>query len=177
MAPHRIFNYFGRILVAWLAVMALAASEHHGIVKSNGMPVPGATVTASQGDKKLVTTTDDSGEYAFADLPDGIWTITVEMLGFAKLSREIGVTADAASPTWDLKVESLSALNSDLAAEAVAKKAAAAAPAAKGGAASPRNCTGKRRGSPARRRPSPARPPSHYCGDYVKNSRRSSHAL
>src|ERR1700678_943963 len=122
MAPHRIFNYFGRILVAWLAVMALAASEHHGIVKANGMPVPGATVTASQGDKKLVTTTDDNGEYAFADLPDGIWTINVEMLGFSTLSREIGVTPDAASPTWDLKLESLSALNTDLAA---AKKSAA----------------------------------------------------
>jgi hypothetical protein len=134
MAPHRIFNYFGRILVAWLAVMALAASEHHGIVKSNGMPVPGATVTASQGDKKLVTTTDDSGEYAFADLPDGIWTITVEMLGFSKLSREIGVTADAASPTWDLKLESLSALNTDMAADAAAKKAAADAAAAKAAA-------------------------------------------
>src|ERR1700679_3278145 len=115
MAPHRLFNYFGRILIAWLAVMALTASEHHGVVKSNGQPVPGATVTASQGDKKpLVTTTDDNGEYAFADLPDGIWTITVEMLGFSKLSREIGVTTDAASPQWDLKVQSLSALNDDL---------------------------------------------------------------
>jgi hypothetical protein len=137
MAPHRIFNYFGRILVAWLAVMALAASEHHGIVKSNGIPVPGATVTASQGDKKLVTTTGDNGEYAFADLPDGIWTITVEMLGFAKLSREIGVTADAASPTWDLKVETLSALKTDIAADEAAKKAAADATAAKTAAATP----------------------------------------
>ncbi len=115
MAAHRIFNYFGRILVAWLAVMALAASEQHGVVKSNGMPVPGATVTATQGDKKFTTTTGDNGEYSFADLPDGVWTIRVEMMGFAKLSREVGVTAEAPSPTWDLKVESLSALNADIA--------------------------------------------------------------
>jgi hypothetical protein len=159
MAPHRIFNYFGRILVAWLAVMALAAAEHHGIVKSNGIPVPGATVTASQGDKKLVTTTDDNGEYAFADLPDGIWTITVEMLGFAKLTREIGVTADAGSPTWDLKVESLSALNSDIAAEAAAKKAAADAAAAKAATAAapaPSNAAA----APAAGAPQPAATPA-----------------
>ena len=125
MAAHRIFNYFGRILIVWLAVAALTASEHHGVVKSNGVPVPGATVTASQGDKKLTTTTDDQGVYSFDDLPDGVWTISVEMLGFAKLSREVGVTAEAASPQWDLKVESLSALNADM---AEAKKPAPAAP-------------------------------------------------
>jgi trimeric autotransporter adhesin len=125
MAAHRIFNYFGRILVAWLAVVALAASEQHGVVKANGTPVPGATVTATQGDKKpIVTTTDDNGVYSFDDLPDGIWTITVQMLGFAKLSREVGVTAQSASPEWDLKVASLSALNADV--EAARKPAPAA---------------------------------------------------
>src|SRR5580704_7923600 len=117
MAAHRIFNYFGRILIAWLAVAALAASEHHGVVKSNGIPVPGATVTATQtGQKPITTVTDDQGAYSFEDLPDGIWTISVEMLGFTKLSREVGITAESASPQWDLKVESLSALNADLAA-------------------------------------------------------------
>jgi hypothetical protein len=127
MAPHRIFNYFGRILIAWLAVAALAASEHHGVVKANGLPVPGATVTATQADKKpIATTTDDNGAYSFDDLPDGIWTITVEMLGFSKLSREVGVTAESASPQWDLKVESLSALNADV--EAAKKLAPAPAP-------------------------------------------------
>jgi hypothetical protein len=130
MASHRIVNYFRRLLVASLAIIALAASEHHGVVKSNGIPVPGATVTASQGDTKpLVTTTDDNGAYEFADLPDGIWTITVDLLGFSTLSREVGVTADAGSPTWDLKVQSLDALNNDLAAEAAKRSGASAAPA------------------------------------------------
>src|SRR5271156_2410301 len=138
MAAHRIFNYFGRILIAWLAVVALSASEHHGVVKANGIPVPGATVTASQADKKpIVTTTDDNGEYSFDDLPDGIWTITVEMLGFAKISREVGVTAEAASPQWDLKVESLSALNADLASRKAAAPAAATPTAPASAAATP----------------------------------------
>ncbi len=124
MAAHRIFNYFGRVLAAWLAVTGLFASEQHGVVKANGLPIPGASVTASlAGQKPLVTTTDDNGAYSFADLPDGVWTITVEMLGFAKLTREVGVMADSPSPTWDLKVQSLSDLNKDL---ADAKKPAAA---------------------------------------------------
>ncbi|MGA7238669.1 MAG: carboxypeptidase-like regulatory domain-containing protein, partial [Bryobacteraceae bacterium] len=124
MAAHRIFNYLGRVLVCWLAVTALLASEHHGIVKANGIPIPGATVTASEtGQKTQVTTTDDNGAYAFSDLSDGIWTISVEMLGFAKLTREIGVAADSPSPTWELKLQSLSDLN---AAVAAAKKPATA---------------------------------------------------
>ena len=33
--------------LAWLAVSGLAAAEHHGQVNFNGLPVPGATVTAA----------------------------------------------------------------------------------------------------------------------------------
>ena len=141
MAAHRIFNYFGRVLAAWLAVTGLLASEQHGFVKANGMPIPGATVTASQaGQKSVVTTTDDNGAYSFADLPDGLWTITVEFLGFAKISREVGVMADSPSPTWELKVQSLSDLNKDVAeikkaAPATATAAAPTAPPAAGAAA------------------------------------------
>ncbi len=162
MAAHRIFNYFGRALVAWLAATALFASEHHGVVKANGLPVPGATVTASEtGQKSQITSTDDSGAYAFADLPDGIWTITVEMLGFAKLTREIGVAQDSPSPTWDLKVQSLSDLN---AAVAAAKQAASLASSGPGGShprqrLRVRRRQGRRATRPRRRRLRPTRRP------------------
>src|SRR5690242_4010612 len=100
MAATRMYNYFGRLMAACLAVTALLASEHHGVVKSGGLPIPGATVTATQGDKKQVTTTDEKGAYAFPELADGVWTLQVEMLGFAKSSLEIGVAANAPSPEW-----------------------------------------------------------------------------
>ena len=86
------------------------AAEHHGMVKSGGLPVPGATVTATKGDKKHTTTTDENGRYAFADLPDGAWTIEVEMLGFAKLSNEVGIAFDAPAPEWNLKFLPMSAI-------------------------------------------------------------------
>lgn len=118
MPSNRIFTYFGRILAAWIGVAGLLASEHHGVVTSGGIPVPGATVTAIQGDKKLATTTDDQGAYTFADLDDGVWTIQVEMLGFAKVTREVGVSAAAPSPEWQLKMLSAADLKSALTAPA-----------------------------------------------------------
>ena len=95
MELHKLHTYFGRLLAAWIAVAGLSAAEHHGTVKSGGLPVPGASVTAIKGDKKLYTTTDENGRYSFADLADGAWTIEVEMLGFAKVSNEIGIAFDA----------------------------------------------------------------------------------
>ena len=90
------------------------ASEYHGTVKTAGLPVPGVTVSAIQGDKKLVTTTDERGVFSFADLADGTWTIELEMLGFAKLTREVGVAHDAPAPELALKILSEAALLASL---------------------------------------------------------------
>src|SRR5205085_4167348 len=128
MALNRIHTYFGRALAAWIAVAGLMAAQHHGIVKSGGLAVPGATVTATNGDKKHVTTTDENGRYAFSDLPDGTWTIEVEMFGFAKVTREVGIAYDAPSPEWDLKVLSLSAFTAASTAPAKTPEQAAAPP-------------------------------------------------
>jgi len=87
-----------------IAVFGLAAAEHHGQVKFGGQPVPGATVTATQGDKKLVAITDSQGVYSFPDIAEGVWTMTVEMLCFETGKRDIGVSPDAPSPVWDLKL-------------------------------------------------------------------------
>ncbi len=133
MAANRLYTSIGRLLLAaCLAVMGLMASEHHGSVKSGGLPVPGASVTATQGDKKVVTTTDENGLYSFPELADGVWTITVDMLGFEKVSREIGVAVDAPAPIWDLQMQSLEAMTAPPPAPAapVAAAPATATPAA-----------------------------------------------
>src|SRR3954468_12980191 len=114
MPVNRVNMKIGRLVAVCLAVSGLLASEHHGVVKSGGLPIPGATVTAIQGDKKLVTTTDEQGAYAFPDLADGIWKVEVEMLGFARNSEEIGVAPNAPSPSWDLKLLSAADLKAAL---------------------------------------------------------------
>ena len=103
----RLFNCLLSCVVACTAVFALAASPHHGVVTFGGLPLPGATVTVTQGDKKLVAVTDQQGAYSFPDLADGIWKIQVEMLCFTTLNQEIGITSEAPSPVWELKLLSL----------------------------------------------------------------------
>jgi hypothetical protein len=52
----------------------------------------------------MVTTTDDQGAYSFPELADGTWTIEVEMMGFARLTRDVGIASDAPPADWDLKL-------------------------------------------------------------------------
>jgi len=78
-------------------------------VKYGGLPLPGATVTAKpmnakEGDKTFGAISDLEGHYSFPDLPDGMWTIQVEMPLFATAQQEVTVGAGAAAADWDLKL-------------------------------------------------------------------------
>lgn len=87
-----------------LAVATLAASEHRGTVKFGGLPVPGATIIATQGDKKLTAVTDQQGAYSFPELADGNWNIEVQMLCFEPIKHEVAIAPNAPSPQWELKL-------------------------------------------------------------------------
>lgn len=80
----------------------LLAADHAGRVTLAGRAVPGATVTITQGERRVVTTTDAQGVYAVSDIPDGDWTVRVEMRGFTTLTREIRVAADSQPTEWEL---------------------------------------------------------------------------
>src|ERR1700722_13456558 len=67
----------------------VAAPGYSGQVTFGGLPVPGATVTASRDERRLVTVSDERGGFTIADLEDGVWTIRVEMLGFAAIERQV----------------------------------------------------------------------------------------
>src|SRR5262245_12085116 len=67
----------------------LLLAEHHGQVMFGGVPVPGATVTATQGDKKYVVITDQQGGYSFPELSEGPFMVQVEMLGFSTIEQEV----------------------------------------------------------------------------------------
>jgi hypothetical protein len=144
-------------LACCFSVGGLMAAEQHGIVKSHGLPIPGATVIAAKGDKKLTTTTDEAGNYNFPNLEDGAWTITVEMSGFAKLSRR--VTPSASNSEWDLQLLPVQAPNQETVAVSRPERsrfnggAPAQTPASNGGAAPPQNNTagnGNQQGFPGR---------------------------
>jgi hypothetical protein len=93
-------------LVCALAALAFpslaAASAYHGQVTFGGLPVPGATVTVTQGTKKLTTVTDQGGLYTFADLADGAWQIEIDMQCFSTVHNEITVSTSTAPAKWEL---------------------------------------------------------------------------
>jgi len=96
--------------IAWLAFSSLAiASEYHGQVTFGGIPVPGTTVTvtATQGDRKVVAVTDPQGVFSFPDLADGTWTLTIEMTGFAPLKQDITIAPNATPGAFELKILTL----------------------------------------------------------------------
>jgi hypothetical protein len=76
--------------------------------------MPGVTVTATQGDKKVVAVTDSTGAYSFPDLADGVWKVTVEMLTFAPATKDIGVAPNAPPAEWDLKLLSMDEIKSSI---------------------------------------------------------------
>jgi hypothetical protein len=92
-----------------LSINALA-SEYHGQVLYNDLPVPGVIVTATQGDKKFTATSDEQGSYAFADLPDGAWKIHIEMLCFSPIDDQVTIAANQPAGKWELKMLPLSTI-------------------------------------------------------------------
>src|SRR5262249_53119110 len=76
-----------------IALRPADASELRGQVTFSNLPVPGATVTATQRDASRTTVTDDQGAYRFADLAEGSWTVEVAMLGFSTLRQDLVVSA------------------------------------------------------------------------------------
>ncbi|MDP9049133.1 MAG: carboxypeptidase regulatory-like domain-containing protein [Acidobacteriota bacterium] len=115
MLLRRVINGF----LLWSSLACVASSawalEYHGQVTFGGLPVPGSTVTvtATQGDKKVVAISDDQGVFSFADLTDGTWTLTIQMTGFAPLKQDIAVAANAPAGTFELKLMSLDQIRSE----------------------------------------------------------------
>lgn len=122
------------LALAAMAAGALAGAQQGGSIVSAGLPIPGAVVTATLGEKKLATSTDEAGRYLFEDLSPGVWTIQVEAFGFATVERTVNVPADS-KLAWDLKIGPFEAAPAAAPQTAAASKttpvlAAAAKPAA-----------------------------------------------
>lgn len=108
-----IRGFLRSFVAALMAAVSLVASEQHGEVTFGGLPVPGATVTATQGEKKFTAVTDPQGAYSFPDLADGVWTIQVEMLGFAPVHGEITAGQGTNPAMWELKMLPLEQIHAE----------------------------------------------------------------
>jgi hypothetical protein len=108
MAWRRIVSIFVLCAVVSIAKSrSAAASQYRGQVTFGGLPLPGATVTATQGAKRLIAITDQNGAYILTDIADGTWTIEVEKLCFSTLRRDVVIAASTVPANWELKLLSL----------------------------------------------------------------------
>ncbi len=104
--PRRIRFAAARSLAIFALVITsvTVAADDHGFVTFNGLPVPGATITAIQGDKKIVVSSDSDGRYDISGLGDGMYTLRVEMLGFAAVTRDVRAGDESPAPTLELSL-------------------------------------------------------------------------
>jgi len=92
------------LLLFLCAAGVVSASEFHGRLTFNGLPLPGATITAQRGAKKLVSVSDQSGIFTFADLSDGAWNIVIEMQCFATVRDDVTIAKDTPVGKWEMKL-------------------------------------------------------------------------
>ena len=99
----RIATFSLFCILVWLcASTPVAASQYHGEATYQGWPVPGATVTLTQGTKKVSTVTDQGGLFTFADLTDGPAKIEIEMQCFSSLAADVTIAPNMPVGKWEL---------------------------------------------------------------------------
>jgi hypothetical protein len=104
--------------ISLLFSTSLNAAELKGKVQFGGLPLPGATITATANGKTLTAVAGDEGQYIFADITPGDWAFDVEMLCFEPLKQQVTVGAGeagskaTAGPEFDMKMLPLDQIKS-----------------------------------------------------------------
>src|SRR5580704_4840733 len=80
------------------------ASSYFGQITFGGLPVPGATITATQGTKTIAVTSDEGGVFHFDDLPDGQWKIEITMLCFQPIDADVTIAPKMSAAKYELQL-------------------------------------------------------------------------
>lgn len=98
--------FFLSVMLLALSAVPLNATQYSGSVRAADQAVPGAMVTARQGDAKVIAYTDENGRYTM-DLAPGAWDIAVEMFEFTTASGKVSVTDTPVHGEWALEMPKL----------------------------------------------------------------------
>ncbi len=100
------------VVLLCVMVQTPVAAEQVGQVTFAGLPVPGATVSATQGEQRISTLTDERGAFRFVGIADGEWVLRVEMLGFATTSVTVSAGPSASPVLVPLALRSFADISS-----------------------------------------------------------------
>ena len=87
------------------AAFGMSLFAQSGVVRSAGQPIPGATVTAVQGNNRNTTVTDQNGHFGFPSLGPGTWTLEVSMFGFAPAKKDFAGAGTNNNLDFSLQLE------------------------------------------------------------------------
>jgi hypothetical protein len=97
-----------RCLIALLLCLCMPASAHassyFGQITFGGLPLPGATITATQGTKAISVTSDEGGVFHFDELPDGQWKIEITMLCFQTIDADVTIAPKMSGAKYELQL-------------------------------------------------------------------------
>jgi trimeric autotransporter adhesin len=120
-----VLKLLGTALLCLCVLPPARASQYFGQVTFGGMPVPGATITAIQGDKTISVVSDEGGVFRFDDLAGGQWKIQVKMLCFETIDADVTIEPKMSAAKYELKLlaaDQLKALATALPAQPSAPK-------------------------------------------------------
>jgi hypothetical protein len=86
----------------------VTGAQQSGSVRAADQFIPGAAVTARQGDLKVTAFTDEAGRYTL-NLSPGVWDIQVEMMGFTTVHNQVTVGSEPSYRDWILEMPRVNA--------------------------------------------------------------------
>lgn len=84
---HRYAILLIALVLSPIAVFAQAGALRGQVLDPSGAIVPGASVTLTGGKKAFTVKSGQDGVYSFHDVPSGVYTLTAEAEGFARLTK------------------------------------------------------------------------------------------
>ncbi|MGH9487949.1 MAG: carboxypeptidase regulatory-like domain-containing protein [Terriglobales bacterium] len=86
-------RWFLVMLLVAVAAAAQSPASLSGVVRGGGIPLPGATVSATQGKTRVTILSGNGGDFSFSGLAPGACVLRVTMPGFTPIEERITVPA------------------------------------------------------------------------------------
>src|SRR5271154_449179 len=80
-----------------------AGTRQGGSIRAADQFLPGATITAVQGETRVTTFTDEAGRYTL-DLAPGVWDIQVQAFGFTAVHQQFTIGTEPVYKDWTLEM-------------------------------------------------------------------------